>query len=344
MADSPVSSPAPPSVPPPDPAAKYSGTPVFMRVINELNSHQDQLLKRQTLIKRIEEKLTARYEANNRLISYIFRFGHPRSSMNFSDIPAFADLLASVSGAEQINVVLHSPGGDPTIVEKMVDMCRSHLSGEHRLLRVIVPNVAKSAATVLALGADKILMGYCSELGPIDPQVQIAVSGITQWVSALAFVESRDKLMDAIADAIKENKPTVGLLQQLAGLNIPFTQEMENWIGFAKKTAATLLDKYMLKSKFPQTETRKIKANEIAEKLLSKQLFPVHGQFIDAGTAQQLDLAVDLVDRNDEVWDMIWEYYVRCEVQMNMPIQPPMIKIKLFESSQMSMMAQDTAN
>ncbi len=264
--------------------------------------------------------------------------------MSSSDIPSFADILNSISGAEQINLVLHSPGGDPTIVEKMVDMCRSHLSGEHRKLRVIVPNIAKSAATVFALGADTILMGYCSELGPIDPQVQIAVSGVIQWVSALAFVEAREKLMSEITEASKKRKPLVGLLQQLAGLNIPFTEEMENWIGFAKKTAATLLDKYMLRSTFPVAKSRKRKANEIAEKLLSKQLFPVHGQFIDGTTARQLHLEVEVLDKGDKLWELIWEYYIRCEVQMNMPLQPPMIKIKLFESSQMSLVAQDTGS
>ena len=71
----------------------------------------------------------------------------------------------------------------------MVDMCRHHLAGDQRKLRVIVPNIAKSAATLFALGADEILMGYCSEFGPINPQVQIAVSGVIQWISALAFVK-----------------------------------------------------------------------------------------------------------------------------------------------------------
>jgi hypothetical protein len=328
----------------PDPSAKYSQTPVFMGIINELNQHQDQLQRRQKLITEIEELLTTRHGANNRMISYMFRFGHPRASMDSSDIPSFADILTSVSGAEQINLVLHSPGGDPTIVEKMVDMCRSHLSGEHRRLRIVVPNIAKSAATVLALGADQILMGYCSELGPIDPQVQIAVSGVIQWISALAFVESRDKLMKEITEATKKKKPTAGLLQQLAGLNIPFTEEMENWIGFAKKTAATLLDKYMLRSKFPKSQIRTKKANEIATKLLSKQLFPVHGQFIDGATAKQLDLEVDVLPKDDELWKKLWEYYIRCEVQMNMPIQPATVKIKLFESGKMSLVAQDTAS
>lgn len=315
---------------------------MFLGVINELNVNLDQLQKRNKLIAEIEDLLSTRYGARNRLMSYVFRFGHARASMTSSDIPSFESVLNSLAGAEQINLLLHSPGGDATIVEKMVDMCRSHLSGERKAFRVVVPNIAKSAATVLALGADKIVMGYCSELGPIDPQVQIAVSGVTQWVSALSFVESRDKLMSEIEEAVKHGKPTVGLVQQLASLNIPFTNEMEKWIGFAKDTAAKLLDKYMLRLKIPQAKSRKKKAGQIAEKLLSKELFPVHGQFIDGTTAQKLDLEVELLDRNEKLWELLWEYYIRCEVQMNIPLAPGVIKLKLFESTGVSLVTPDT--
>jgi hypothetical protein len=337
----------PPSVPTPptsgNPAAKVQGTPIFMAVLNELNVNVDQLQKRQKLISEIEEALTARHGCTNRMMSYVLRFGHARTLMHTSDIPHLETVLNSISGADQINLLLHSPGGDGTIVEKMVDMCRAHLSGNNRKLRVIVPNIAKSAATVFALGADQILMGYCSELGPIDPQVPVAVSGITQWVSAFAFVEARDKLMDQIATATKKKEPTVGLLQQLAGLNIPFTDEMENQIGFAKKTATTLLDKYMLNPSLSDPKARMAKANEIAEKLLSKQLFPVHGQYIDGATAKQLGLEVEVLDKEDALWKLIWDYYIRCEVQMNIALAPGYIKTKLFESgNQVSLAAQDT--
>lgn len=327
----------------PAPEMKFAQTPLFMSILNELNVNQDQLTKRQRLMTQIEAELTSRYDAPNRLMSYVFRFGHSRTSMHTNDIPSFEAALNSLSGAEQVNLLLHSPGGDGTIVEKMVDMCRAHTSGPKKLFRVIVPNIAKSAATVLALGADTILMGYCSELGPIDPQVLIAVSGVTHAVSAFSFVQSRDRLMAEIETATKQKKPTTGLLQQLAGLNIPFTEEMENWIQFSSKTAETLLDKYMLRAKFPQAKARKKKAAEIATKLLSKQLFPVHGQFIDGPTAKSLDLEVELIDRNDKLWELIWEYYIRAEVQMNIQIQIPLIKVKLFESSQLSMVTQDTA-
>ena len=101
-------------------------------------------------------------------------------------------------------------------------------------------------------------------------------------MSALAFVQARDDLMQQIAESSKKKKPIVGLLQQLAGLNIPFTVEMQNWINFSKKTAGTLLDKYM-RTKFPKAAARKKKTREILTKLLSKQLFPVHGQFCPLG-------------------------------------------------------------
>ena len=335
--------PTPPGAPPPDPSAKYQGTPVFMAVLNELNLNQDQHLKRQKLIVEIETALTARYGSSNRLMSYVLKFGHPRTSMHTSDIPHLETVLNSISGADQINLLIHSPGGDGTIVEKIVEMCRAHLSGQNRKFRVIVPNIAKSAATVLALGADQILMGYCSELGPIDPQVPMVVLGITQWVSAFAFVEARDKVMEQIAKAIKKKEPTVGLLTQLAGLNIPFTDEMENQIGFSKKTALTLLDRYMLMPRFPNGKQRAKKASEIAEKLLSKQLFPVHGHYIDGTTAKALGLEVEVLDKDDALWKLIWDYYIRCEVQMNIQLQPPFVKTKLFESGMgVSLVTQDT--
>lgn len=342
MATNPPPTPPAPAVPPQDPTAKIKTTPAFMEVINELNVNQDQLTKRQKIIADIEQSLTAKYNCPNRLMTYLMRFGHSRTSMHNSDIPNIETVLHSITGAEQINLLIHSPGGDGTITEKIVDICRSHLAGTNRKLRVIVPNVAKSAATILALGTDEIIMGYTSELGPIDPQVPITVSGMIQWVSAFAFVEARDKLMEQITEATKKKQPTVGLLTQLAGLNIPFTDEMENQIGFAKKTAIALLNKYMLVPVHSNAAKRKRNADAIAQKLLSKELFPVHGYYINGQTAKDMGLQVELLGKDDPLWTLIWSYYIRCEVQMNLAIQPGLIKTKLFESgNQISLVTQD---
>jgi hypothetical protein len=148
--------------------------------------------------------------------------------------------------------------------------------------------------------------------------------------------------MQQIADAIKKKEPTVGFLTQLAGLNIPFIDEMENQIGFSKKTAVTLLNKYMLVPAHKKPTARKKNAETIAEKLLSKKLFPVHGHYINGQAAKDIGLRVELLDKDDPLWKLIWEYYIRCEVQMNIPLQPGLIKTKLFESgNQVSLVTQD---
>ena len=227
----------------------------------------------------------------------------------------------------------------------MVEMCRSHLVGENKKFRVIVPNIAKSAATVFALGADKIIMGYCSELGPIDPQITVVVSGMYQMISAFSFVEARDNLLDEIEKSIAKKETPTGAITQLAGLNIPFTLEMENVIYFAGQTATRLLDRYMLKASISDKRRRATKAKQIAKKLLSKEVFPVHGHFINALTARDiLKLEVEVLEKTSELWQLIWEYYLRCEVQMNIPLGPNVSKIKLFESSDQSLITPDTGS
>src|SRR5260370_19832126 len=69
----------PPTAPAPDPSSKFNSTPTYMAVITGLNVNQDQLTKRQKLIAEIEQSLSAKYKSANRLMSYVMRFGHPRT-------------------------------------------------------------------------------------------------------------------------------------------------------------------------------------------------------------------------------------------------------------------------
>ncbi|HCT46072.1 MAG TPA: hypothetical protein DF699_12755, partial [Phycisphaerales bacterium] len=72
-------------------------------------------------------------------------------------------------GDKPLLLVLHSIGGSIEPAYFMSKICREHTDKE---FHVAVPRRAKSAATLLACGADKIHMGSMSELGPIDPQIK----------------------------------------------------------------------------------------------------------------------------------------------------------------------------
>jgi len=70
--------------------------------------------------------------------------------------------------ATEIELWLESPGGDAHTAYKLVLELRSRA----RHLRVVIPDYAKSAATLIALGMDEIWMAPAAELGPLDVQIE----------------------------------------------------------------------------------------------------------------------------------------------------------------------------
>jgi ATP-dependent protease ClpP protease subunit len=66
-----------------------------------------------------------------------------------------------------LDLVLHPPGGDMAATESLIDYLRQMFGGD---IRAIVPQIAMSGGTMIALACKQIIMGKHSNLGPIDPQ------------------------------------------------------------------------------------------------------------------------------------------------------------------------------
>lgn len=84
------------------------------------------------------------------------------------DMQGLMEVFRSLPGP-QLDLILHSPGGDPTAAASLV----AYMRQKYDDVRVFVPLAAMSAATMWALSADRIVMGKHSQLGPIDPQLQM---------------------------------------------------------------------------------------------------------------------------------------------------------------------------
>lgn len=93
---------------------------------------------------------------------------NPWAEITRDMVTVFADLLHDVDG-EDLDLLLNTSGGDIDAAEKLVIMCRARAKS----FRVIVPESAKSAGTMMACAADSIVMGFASELGPIDAQIYV---------------------------------------------------------------------------------------------------------------------------------------------------------------------------
>jgi membrane-bound ClpP family serine protease len=75
----------------------------------------------------------------------------------------FAELLYGGDPALDLHLLLRSPGGDGEVAVRLARMAQAAC----RRFVVVAPDIAKSAATIFALGAHEILMGPTSDLGPI---------------------------------------------------------------------------------------------------------------------------------------------------------------------------------
>jgi hypothetical protein len=68
---------------------------------------------------------------------------------------------------EKLEILMHSPGGHPDMAYQIMKFFRRR----YKEVNIIVPLLAKSAATLMCLGADRIFMGEFGDLGPIDVQM-----------------------------------------------------------------------------------------------------------------------------------------------------------------------------
>lgn len=68
---------------------------------------------------------------------------------------------------EKISLFIYTRGGDMIAPLRIVKLLRSYCD----YLEVLIPNYAHSAGTLIALGANKIVMGRLAELSPVDPTI-----------------------------------------------------------------------------------------------------------------------------------------------------------------------------
>jgi ClpP class serine protease len=99
---------------------------------------------------------------------------------------------------DKLELLLHSPGGNAACAYQAIRFFRRHC----KTLNVIVPLMAKSAATLMCLGADAIFMGELADLGPIDVQITDPIERGAKPISPLDEFKSAEFLRDYAVDIL----------------------------------------------------------------------------------------------------------------------------------------------
>lgn len=205
------------------------------------------------------------------------------------DVQAFMEVVHGLPTNVPLDLMLHSPGGSAEAAEAIIDYLRGRFPG----LRVIVPVAAMSAATMMAMAADEIVMGAHSQLGPIDPQLTISTPEGPRSAPAAAIREQFD---EASKDLAQHPERTAAWLPILRSMSPALLQICVNSETLAKTMVSDWLAKYMFHNDDPAEAKRK--AEHVAEELSAYGKRLSHARRV--GREELRGLGLKVVDLEDD--------------------------------------------
>ncbi|ADB58575.1 protein of unknown function DUF114 [Archaeoglobus profundus DSM 5631] len=234
----------------------------------------------------------------------------PGSSINHQDISMFHEILRILEYPKDVDLMIHSGGGVVEATEKLVKLIWSKVES----LRVIVMEFAKSAATLLSLASNEILMSFMAELGPIDPLIQVGFDQVTkqpEFRPAWSYLH----VLDILEEELK-NKRDIRIVAQLLSVIDPTKLDIaRKAIAYSQTLATEWMVKYM--GIHPK------KAREIAKKLCDSKRLLSHGRVISVEDACNLGLKVQKLDTDHELWPLLYQLHTRAL----MAVRPPVVKL-----------------
>lgn len=214
------------------------------------------------------------------------------TSITNEDLSGLMEVVHGLTGPD-LDLILHSPGGSPAAAEALVKYLRSKFAH----IRVIVPQMAMSAATMIACSADSIVMGKHSFLGPIDPQFLLptGIGESRRFVPADVIKREFDQAVQECSDPKKVGAWMWKIQQYGPGLLV----ECENAITLSKLLVKDWLAAYMFKGDTDATT----KAERIGEWLGNHDAFKTHSRPLDRDVLDAQGLKIEHMEADQAEQD-----------------------------------------
>lgn len=266
------------------------------------------------IIKQIEQ------ENKSRLISYITSDRQVYNARIAEDAVRILyhhlqKLESPLDQTNRIDLFLYSRGGDVSVPWRIISMMREFCEE----FTVLIPYKAYSAATMISLGADKIVMGKKAELGPIDPTLiragasettvppqEISVEDVSSYIS---FIKERVNISDQVALA----QVVSMLAQNLTPLVLGSVNRQHSHI--------RLVARKLLSARKEKIDEDKI--STIIEALTEKMYS--HGHAIGRREAHELGLPIE--KPTNDLENLMWTIFEEYEKVLNLsfPYDPEQV-------------------
>ena len=212
-------------------------------------------------------------------------------SISDEDIQAFMEVSHGLEG-DRLDLILHSPGGSPEAAEAVVSYLRQRFSN----IRVIVPQLAMSAATMIACAANEIVLGKHSFLGPTDPQILLQTSLGVRAVPAQAVLDQFDRAQRECADPAKLS----AWLPMLGQYGPDLLVQCESALDMSRELVKTWLETYM----FENMDDRSERAESVSAWLAGHGNFKSHSRHIPRTEIEERQLVVLRLEDDQTLQDL----------------------------------------
>ena len=222
---------------------------------------------------------------------------------------------------ESLVILLDTSGGNVYSAVKIMDTLRT----KYKKITIAIPQEAKSSGTMMCCGADKLIMGPISELGPLDKPM-IHPDNETARISALDIVKSIDGMLDTAEERekqlAKEMNDELGIPMQkslalasdsisklvspmLCKEDVKIYNQAKRLLAIAESYGKEFLIGFMLKY-IDKEKLRERIADMIIRRLV--WLYPDHGFAIRRNELREWFFMIDDTEKV-KYWDELWKEF-----------------------------------
>lgn len=223
--------------------------------------------------------------------SFLHKPSFSDTAINDKDINAFMEAVYKMDRTRGLDIILHTPGGDIAATEQIIYYLHSHFNND---IRAIVPQMAMSAGSIIAVSCRSIIMGRQSCLGPFDPQINNmpSQSVVREFYKAV--------------DDVRKNPASLGLWQTIISkLNPTFLTICEQ----ANRLSEELTDTVLKNSDYDDEIKDRIK-KVFGDSESSK----THSRHINRGRCREIGLQIEDLEQNQDFQDTVLTIHHCCMI------------------------------
>ncbi|MYA51859.1 MAG: serine protease [Chloroflexi bacterium] len=210
-------------------------------------------------------------------------------SISLQDMVGFMEVVSNVE-EDELDLIVHSPGGSAEAAEAIVEYLRTRF----KHVRAFVPLAAMSAATMIALSADEIVMGDHSQLGP---QFQIATPEGPRAAPAKA-------ILDQFEHAKRECRDPANLAAWMPILR-SYAPGLLAQCEDSRELAEGMVSQWLADYMFQGEADREEKAKRVAAWFADYDSFQSHGRRVGPQPARNQGVHVTRLEDDHDLQDAV---------------------------------------